>query len=110
MGRPALHFLLTILFWLLWAVIVYFLSRWLVVSYPSIGDVLGVLGTLLLFLPTLQALVWDLLERVKPLGRENPLSGHDHDPFTVIKLIIQVTGIGLIGLGFAINYWAKSGL
>ncbi|MCT8972368.1 hypothetical protein [Microbaculum marinisediminis] len=107
-----LHAVITLIFWALWVPLVYLVSSWLVARWPWSGDVLGVIGTLMLFFPTASGLAWDVISRTgrPPLDHTGnpvpPIQGYAG--FSWVRICINAIGISLIGVGFFVNYLARS--
>jgi len=107
-----LHLLITVGFWGGWLALVWVVSQWVAIRWPESGPVLGMAGTLLLFLPSASLLAWDIAAR---LGREpRDASGaplppsHGYAAFSWRKVLANATGITLIGLGFGVSWCAGS--
>lgn len=106
------HTLVTAGFWVAWLVIVWFGSQLIVARWPEGGNVLGVIGTLLLFAPTASLLAWDVLTRNgRPprdaSGKILP-STQGYTAFSWPRVWINAVGITLIGLGFGVSYLAPA--
>jgi hypothetical protein len=109
-SKATLHAAVTVAFWAAWLAVVYVGAQLVFARWPSSGNVLGVLGTLLLFSPTASLMAWDAMERVgrRPLGPGGqpvrPAQGYV--TFSWRGAWINTLGITLIGIGFGVNYLA----
>ncbi len=111
MSRALLHAVVSLAFWAAWLAAVYWGSQFVFARWPSSGNVLGVIGTLLLFSPTASLLAWDAMERLgpRPLGPGGqpvrPTQGYA--TFSWRGVWVNTLGITLIGIGFGVNYLAR---
>ena len=107
----AKHALVTALFWVVWLACVWQGSHVLADRWPASGDLLGVLGTLMLFFPAASTMAWDVVSRLSRQPRDQqgqPLaSSLGYVAFSWRRLWVNALGITLVGLGFGINYLSK---
>lgn len=104
------HALATAGFWIAWLVVVGLGSQAIAARWPAAGNVLGVLGSLLLFLPTASLLAWDVLTRTGRPARDangNALpSTQGYAAFSWSRVWTTALGITLVGIGFGVNFLA----
>jgi hypothetical protein len=103
-----IHAGVTAAFWLLWLFVVYQGSHIIAMYWPQSGNILGIAGTLLLFMPTASLLAWDVMTRVLPQPRDGDARAlppnYGYDTFSWRKVAVHAAGITLIGLGFGVSY------
>jgi hypothetical protein len=105
------HAIWTLTFWVVWLIVVWWASHFVAARWPGMGDVLGVLGSLVLFLPTASLLVWDIMSRFgrRPVraGDGPARTGEGYQPFSWMQLSVYALGITLVGIGFGVSFVAS---
>ena len=105
-----LHALVTGGFWAVWLALVVTVSGYVADHRPELGALFGLLGALMLFLPTASLLAWDAIARLG--GQARGPAGHPiatsegYVAFSWRRLLVNAVGITLIGIGFGVSQYA----
>jgi hypothetical protein len=107
----AKYFVINIISLVAFIVIVWEGAHFVAALWPSLGDVLGILGTLALFAPTASDIVWGYLQSksepaIGPGGEQLP-KYLNYVAFSWKRVFLNALGITLIGIGFGVNYLTK---